>query len=350
MGDITLRSILSRSRRLQRDFYKDDELLESHLAQGLIKNAASLIDPYWNTNFLDMDQEIPITHRKKLLYAVDCLLYASSLISIQDIDMKSLLRVISSRQKMIRGMHDTAEKYKKIPPDKNIVVLDIDGVIFPYPDVWNKFKEAHINDGIPIEEIKEQYRLSGIKSTEPPIKGAADLISFFQEEGCIVALLSSRPVNIYPEVYIQTISFLSRYNMEPDLVFFKDHKPVSAELDSLWERVVFFVDDEGDYLIGVKEKHENVCCVHITPYNDERATGDFAFRTTNDFYLELKKKNFDAVKMIKEMKEIRDKLSKQYIEDPEMEDKALEVKRGKYGNILQGKQNILISHPISYSI
>ncbi|MCF6147606.1 MAG: hypothetical protein E3K37_03000 [Candidatus Kuenenia sp.] len=41
-----------------------------------------------------------------------------------------------------------------------------------------------------------------------------------------------------------------------------------------------------------------------------------------------KEKNFDAVKM---MREIRDTLSKQYIENPELEEKDLELIRKKYG-------------------
>lgn len=288
MGDITLRTIVGRARRLQKEHYSEDVLLESHLAQGLIKNAAFLIDPSWSIQFLDMDNEMPGLAREKLLHAVDCLLYATSILSLQDsIDVKTLLRVISSRQKMIRDMHDTAEKYRKIPEDKCLVVLDIDGVIFPYPELWNRFKEAHEKEGKDIAEIKELYRLSGLKATEPPLKGASNLISFLQDQGCVVILLSSRPVNLYPEVYMQTVSFLERYNMKPDLLFFKDHKPLSAELENLWNRVAFFVDDEGAYLSGVKKRNPDVCCIHIASHNEPAQHADYHFDSTESFYEEL---------------------------------------------------------------
>jgi len=289
MGDITLRTIISRAKRLQKDHYSKDALLESHLAQGLIKNAAFLIDPSWSIQFLDMENELPELAREKLLHAVDCLLYATSILSIQDIDVKTLLRVISSRQKMIRDMHDTAEKYRKIPDDKCLVVLDIDGVIFPYPELWLRFKDAHEKEGMEVSEIKELYRLSGLKATEPPLKGASNLISFLQDQGCVVILLSSRPVNLYPEVYMQTVSFLDRYNMRPDLLFFKDHKPLSAELESLWDRVAFFVDDEGAYLAGVKKRNPDVCCIHIASHNDPDQHADYHFSSTEAFYEELSK-------------------------------------------------------------
>jgi len=287
MGDITLRTIISRARRLQKDHYSKDALLESHLAQGLIKNAAFLIDPVWSIQFMDMENEKPQLDREKLLHAVDCLLYAASILSIQGIDVKTLLRVISSRQKMVRAMHDTANKYRKIPGDKCLVVLDIDGVIFPYPSLWDRFKEAHHKDGKDIAEIKEMYRLSGLKATEPPLKGAPDLISFLQEQGCVVVLMSSRPVNLYPEVYMQTVLFLETYNMHPDLLFFKDHKPLSVELEDLWDRVAFFVDDEGRHLAGVKERNPEVCCVHIVSHDEPSQYADYHFESTEAFYKEL---------------------------------------------------------------
>jgi hypothetical protein len=287
MGDITLRTIIGRARRLQKDHYSKDVLLESHLAQGLIKNAAFLIDPSWSIQFLDMDSERPQLDREKLLHAVDCLLYAASILSIQNIDVKTLLRIISSRQKMIRAMHDTAVKYRKIPEDKCLVVLDIDGVIFPYPSLWNRFKEAHHCEGKDVADIKEMYRLSGLKATEPPLPHAPDLISFLQKQGCVVVLMSSRPVNLYPEVYMQTMMFLENYNMKPDLLFFKDHKPLSAELENLWNRVAFFVDDEGRHLAGVKGRNPEVCCVHIVSHDEPSQYADYHFESTEAFYKEL---------------------------------------------------------------
>ena len=53
----------------------------------------------------------------------------------------------------------------------------------------------------------------------------------------------------------------------------------------------------------------------------------------------IKEKKFDAVKM---MRKIRDKLSKKYLERPELEDKDLELIRKKYGIKYQEKQNINI--------
>lgn len=284
MGDITLRTLLRRARRLQDKFYGDDDRLESHLAQGIISNASSLIDPTWIIRFMDTETEPD--SRTKALYAVDSFLYSCSLLSIQQMDVKTLLRVVSTRQKMIYEMHETAKKYHHlIDKVDSVVVLDIDGVLFPYPELWHRFLNSHAGSGMTENEIKEAYRLSGLKATEPPIEGANELIELFKSRGDLVILLSSRPVAKYPEVYMQTRSFLDRYGLKPDLVFFKDHKPIAAELAALWDRVVLFVDDELDYLQSIKKKHENVICVRIGQ-GDENLV-DFTYSTTKDFFNDI---------------------------------------------------------------
>ncbi len=286
MDDLNLRSILKKSRRLQEKHYSDDEKLESHLAQGLIKNAANLIDPSWSTGFMDMDQEHALLDRERLLNAVDCLLYSTSILSIQSIGLDDLLRVVRDRQKMVADMHEIAQVYRNLPDDSLITVLDIDGVIFPYPEPWLRFEAAHDSKGFSREKIKELYRLSGLKASEPPLPHAPELIQYLQDQGCVVILLSSRPVNLYPEVYQYTLEFLDRYHMKPDLLFFKDHKAISAELETLWNRVIFFVDDDGSYLSSVKKRHPDVCCVHLTPEEPE-ILSDYHFKCTQSFYEEL---------------------------------------------------------------
>lgn len=61
---------------------------------------------------------------------------------------------------------------------------------------------------------------------------------------------------------------------------------------------------------------------------------------------EKKEKKFDAVKM---MREIRDRLSKQYSEKPELEEKALRIIREKYGIKLQKRYGLNKSHPTRHS-
>lgn len=285
MGDITLRTLIRRARRLQDRYYKDDERLESHLAQGLITNASSLIDPTWITRF--MDEQITPDARTRALYAIDSFLYSCSLLSIQDIDVKTLLRLVSTRQKMILEMHETAKQYHRLVQDNTpVVVLDIDGVLFPYPELWEKFRRSYASSGLSEKQIKEAYRLSGLKATEPPLEGANELIDLFKSHGNLVILLSSRPVGKYPEVYMQTRSFLDRYCLKPDLVFFKDHKPIAAELENLWDRVIIFVDDDEEYLRGIKSRQDNIICVHIGP-SDKCGQADFSFLTTKDFFNEI---------------------------------------------------------------
>lgn len=54
-----------------------------------------------------------------------------------------------------------------------------------------------------------------------------------------------------------------------------------------------------------------------------------------------KEKKLDTVRM---MREIRDKLSEQYLEKPDLEKKALELIRKKYGIKPGEKQNTKVQH------
>ena len=56
---------------------------------------------------------------------------------------------------------------------------------------------------------------------------------------------------------------------------------------------------------------------------------------------EPKGKKFDAVRM---MREIRNKLSEQYLEEPDLEEKTLELIREKYGIKPREKQNTKVQH------
>jgi len=284
MSEIALKTLLLRARGMQKKHYSDDKMLESHLAQGLIKNAAVMVDPRWSIGFMDMDREHPQLTRERLLSAVDCLLYSLSLLSIQEgISRDNLLELIIDRQKMIIEMHDTAKKFRSSFKEGPIAVFDIDGILFPWPSLWSRFKSAHKSSKRTEAELKEKYRLSGLKASEPPIEGSVELLESFKRNGYTIILLSSRPVNRYPEVYMQTLQFLKRYRLVHDLLFFKDHKPISAELEDLWSRVEFFVDDDSRYIVDVKERNPQVCCVHINPsHKEERA--DLHFNSTLEFY------------------------------------------------------------------
>lgn len=274
--------LIRRSGKLQAEYYSPGGAeLRNRLSSGLIRNASLLNYPGWDPD--EFAEGMASSERAGLLAGTDCLIYALSILSTFDIDADKLMFLIESRQNMVHHMHESCRAIRDMGKEKrSIVVMDIDGVIFPYPDVRSDFcRDCGVDD---YEQAKELYRLSGIKAVMPPIDGAKELMSLWQEQGKSVVVVSSRPVDLYPEVYTYTRSFFDLFDMRPDLLLFKANKHVSAELGSLWPLVEYFVDDEVHRLEDMKALHPHIGCIHITPDPAVSDTEMMRFSTTRELY------------------------------------------------------------------
>lgn len=115
-----------------------------------------------------------------------------------------------------------------------ICALDIDGVLCEYPKAWVDYINAHYpnqsknNDLNELKEIipynayknlKEKYRISGIKRTLPIIEGSVSLTKRLRKAGYLIVLLTKRPFYRHKEILRDTLYWLRSNGFEYDLIF-----------------------------------------------------------------------------------------------------------------------------------
>lgn len=151
---------------------------------------------------------------------------------------------------------------------QDMVIVDIDGVIADYrlgllwwinthyPDM-REICYHHLNrvdtwidaDSMGVSfrqwlEILENFRMSGGKKLIPVFPGARQLFDLLDKRKKEVVLLTSRPIDIYSNIYRDTVEWL-RDNFFPHhlLLWSKDKADIVFKL-RLTDRVAFAVDDE----------------------------------------------------------------------------------------------------------
>lgn len=157
--------------------------------------------------------------------------------------------------------------------EKNIVILDIDGVLADYrlgllywirqcfpkyaqqanthllrSDTWINHESMEISYREWLG-VLEMFRMSGGKRSIPVFEGALELVN-----KCIllqykIILLTSRPIDIYSNIYRDTVEWLKDNRFTYNLLLWSKHKAEMIHKMGMIDEVVFAVDDEFSHII-----------------------------------------------------------------------------------------------------
>lgn len=150
------------------------------------------------------------------------------------------------------------------------VVVDIDGVLCDYAAGFSQWivnqspglvdtvqRQRALDDhrwldattlGITRDEWRahqHQFRVSGGNRALPAFMDAVPFTQACKTAGYLIILLTSRPIDQYPNIYTDTVQWLIRQGMAFDIVWWAQHKGDFLVLQSLphdWFR--FYVDDD----------------------------------------------------------------------------------------------------------
>jgi len=138
--------------------------------------------------------------------------------------------------------------------------IDIDGVLNDYPQTWINFVNSKLNQNfaslaemkskLPYQtyvELKELYRLNGVKKTFIPRKGAVEFTKKLKKNNYAIVLFTTRPMTTYPTLLKQTIEWLIEKSFEKDVLIF-------GKTDIPWGAFDFVVEDELDVANKIAEK------------------------------------------------------------------------------------------------
>lgn len=159
--------------------------------------------------------------------------------------------------------------------DRDAVVIDIDNVLCDYvrgvgewfkrntlltPDQLHRLNAlihdrgwlsagALNMDPRHYQELKHKFRLSGLKATLPLMPGAREFLDWCRSQGWLIVLLTSRPIDEYPNLYTDTLLWLQVHHLPYDFVWWGNNKadrllrPQNGE----YRHIRFAVDDDVSY-------------------------------------------------------------------------------------------------------
>lgn len=135
----------------------------------------------------------------------------------------------------------------------NFCAFDIDGVLNYYPNSWINFVNKKINENfkdlnilkdslsyMQYKKLKEEYRKSGEKENLDLRDYAKEVFDILNEKYYII-IISSRPVEKYPELYNQTYKWLNKNGLKFDNVIFSEKK--QYEVIKYYPNLSFMVED-----------------------------------------------------------------------------------------------------------
>lgn len=162
---------------------------------------------------------------------------------------------------------------------KNIAVIDIDNVLCDYITGLCDWLEAQPPESIGLprmrdlapltrirnqrlwlnartleiseerwQYIKHRFRTEGGKRELPLMPGAAEFLQYLRDNDYTIALLTSRPIDKYPNIFSDTIDWLKIHNLEYDFVWWAHDKAERLVHADIHGEIQFAVDDDPRYV------------------------------------------------------------------------------------------------------
>jgi len=130
--------------------------------------------------------------------------------------------------------------------------VDLDGVLFPYPDAWLRYLKKRVATPISsliqakqdithdiYTNLKKEYRSSPYKYLQPTMEGASRFTDSLYDKGYEIIICTTRPSN-HPKLILRTINWLNQKKIIYHDVFFGSGLDFVAKHPDL----SFGVDDE----------------------------------------------------------------------------------------------------------
>ena len=182
--------------------------------------------------------------------------------------------------------------------DGQIVLCDIDGILADYfngflqwvishrpslakeaqpligTSVWLDSKSLGIDEQV-WQELKHEFRTSRGKVGLPVYPGSKDFLESCKAKGYKVVLLTSRPIDKYPNIYTDTLEWLNNHSLTFDAIWWAVDKKETVLSKSIRKQIVFAIDDDPKYIdsyldIGVPAYwvHANGDCRNLQDLTD----------------------------------------------------------------------------------
>lgn len=158
------------------------------------------------------------------------------------------------------------------------VIVDIDGVLADYysgmlkwmraateiivpPWVLDRIKPGTYLNAETLQvtpegwrQIKHEFRVSGCKQNLPMYPDAKDFLDWCKRQGWLIVLVTSRPIDAYPNLFTDTMMWLDKNNLPFDHLWWATEKAERIENANVLKQTVFAIDDDIRYVEQFRKK------------------------------------------------------------------------------------------------
>ena len=181
---------------------------------------------------------------------IDIQKFVWGLCKIWDISYEQFADLYDRKTAEVESKWNQEQMLKDLNNYDKVCIIDIDGVLAPYPQYFiNWAKENHntsINKKniIEWEHYKHLYRESGAKRNIPFVTSSKDALDRLYSKGYTIILLTNRPASKYKRIYSDTLYWLRTCQMKYHYIFWAEDKKILAVIDKC-KNVNFVVDDSN---------------------------------------------------------------------------------------------------------
>jgi hypothetical protein len=206
---------------------------------------------------------------------IDAIKYIFGLMIINGFSVDSFYEKFVDKSKVVEAKFEQERLLEKIYNDreKKIAFIDIDGILCQWPKPFIDFANYKMNesfcsikdiikkyDQLVFNNLKLEYRLSGIKRTIPIIDGAVDFVNKLKENDYFVVLLTARPYKTVFRIYSDTLYWLESNNIKYDAIIWDENKETFILKYFMNNNIKFVVDDDFK---NAKKLSENKIKVYL---------------------------------------------------------------------------------------
>ncbi len=199
----------------------------------------------WKTHWSNRE---PVIKDNIGIELIDIQKFVWGLFKIWDIDSDNFLDFFDLKTEEVRNKWDQEIMKSELFTKDNICVIDIDGVLSPYPESFTNWVKQYysicINKEDPIiwEKCKDLYRQSGGKRYIPAIKDSISSLIALKNKGYTIVLLTNRPAGKYKRIYSDTLFWLRSNKVPFDYIFWAEDKKILSIIN-ICKNIDFVVDD-----------------------------------------------------------------------------------------------------------
>lgn len=213
-------------------------------------------------------QRVPENRAKIQMELADVFKYWIMICQVWNFSAEDMEEAFWSKSMAVRQRY-SEEWLKSV--DKPSVLVDIDNVLCDYLTGFLDWAELH-EELLPYqiqklrrerpmltagtvgvthqawEDMKHRFRVSGAKAALPLMPGARAFLEWCHAQGLYIVLLTSRPIDRYPNIYIDTLHWLRVHQLPHDFVWWADDKGRLIKDRDIVEHVSFAVDDDPKFV------------------------------------------------------------------------------------------------------